>query len=177
MTRGTRATSTKARVAWIGIALLVLGGLTLQVDALIVHRRADRADELTRAARQQAADTDTAVEAAHGDLDQAVTQAMAASPALEAVRAVLVAAGTSESSIAGDVVAARAAMASLQTQIDASAAGVQTRSAQLVALRGCLDVGQRALDAAAVRKGDGVDADLTAASVACAGTATSAVGP
>ncbi len=175
MTRGTKEATSLPRVVWIGIGLLVVTGLALQADALVAHRRADRADELARAAAQQAADTETATDAAHHDLDQAVTEAVAASQALEAVRARLIAAGTSEASIVGDVDAARAAMAALQTQVDASAAGVQAGAAQLAALRSCLDVGQRAVDAAALRPGADIDAQLAAASTACA--ATAGVGP
>jgi hypothetical protein len=177
MTRGTRGTSNLGRAAWIGIAVVLLVGVALQVNALVVHRRADRARDLAAAARAHDADVEDALAQSHVDLDQAVVEATAAAQALEAVRAQLVTAGTSEATIAGDVVAARSAMASLQAQIDASAADVQTRAGQLDALRGCLTAGQRALDAAAVRPGDGVDAELTAASVACAVTAWSAVAP
>jgi hypothetical protein len=143
----------------------------------VVHRRADRSRELAAAARAHDADVEDALARSHADLDQAAVEATAAAQALDTVRARLVAAGTSEATIAGDVVAARSAMTALQTQIDAAAAGVQTRAGQLDALRGCLVAGQRALDAAGVQPGDGVDADLAAASTACAATAWSAVAP
>ena len=177
MTRGTQGASNLGRGAWIGIVVLLLAGVALQVNAAMVHGRADRARQLAAAARAHDADAEDAVGHSRDELDQAVVEATAASQALETVRARLRAAGTSEATIAGDVVAARSAMAALQSQIDASAADVQTRAGQLDALRSCLVAGQRDLDAAAVRPGDGVDADLTAASVACATTAYAAVAP
>ncbi len=177
MTGGTREASNLGRAAWISIVVVLLVGVALQANGLVVHRRADRARELAAAARAHDADVEDALAQSHEDLDQAVTEATAAAHALDTVRAQLVAAGTSEATIAGDVVAARSAMANLQAQIDASAADVQTRAGQLDALRACLTAGQRALDAAAVRPGSGADAELTAASLACAATAWSAVAP
>jgi len=177
MTRPTDRGPASRRVARIGIAVVLIVGVGLQVSALVAHQQADRANQQARADEQQGSVVDAATVTARADLAQAHIEADTAARALDDLRAILLAAGTSEASIAADVATTKAALAALQAQIDASAAGVQTRQSQLDALRGCLVVGQRALDATASRPSGDLDADLGAASAACTATAGQALAP
>jgi len=176
MTRSSQAVTRPRRTVWIAIGLVLSAGLALQASALLAHRDADRANRAAAVADQRNDEATAALDRADADLTAASSGALAAARALDEVRARLTAAGTSEVTLAGDVVAARAALAALQTQVDAAYATVLAKNTQVSDLRGCLVVGQGAIDAAAARLGDHIDADLAAASAACAGTAATARG-
>jgi hypothetical protein len=156
---------------------LVLIGLGLQVDTVLLHRRTAESNQLAVDARQRESDTARTADDTSEQLDVARADAAAAAVALDDVRAALIAAGTSQASLAGDVAAAHAGLAVLQAQIDVTNATAATRASQFDQLRGCLDVGQRALDSVAVRSSNRVDATLATASEACASSATSAIAP
>lgn len=159
--------SKSQRPWWLAAVAVLVIGVGLQVATWQTHRDQVRIAATATFERQLERDRAAELVDVAVQLDQVSGEARVAAAALAAVRAQLVAAGSSEAAVVADVSAAQAALGQLGDATNAAAVTLDANGLRLLGMRQCVAGGQQALDLTATNPTGVAAKALDSARAAC----------